>query len=294
VEVLVKSQHKKSQHDSSCCEKTRQTKPDHEKLRDEETQNEKLHDEELSGWLLVWGVKRSYRRFERESALLPAGTWQRWGIILFAGWLIAAGLTFGLAELLQRLDASGALRHEAAWLRGLVRASPMSFSSAIYLGVPTDTIFLVVMIVSATLLTLWRGFPVYALTIFASLVLPDLAVAAGWLSWNRPRPDVILGGIASPGLGSFPSGHVLQAIVIYGFLAYLWMEATKNRVEKVVAALLTLAVVALVSFARLELGVHWPSDVLVAFPIGAVLLVTLIIALRHTRAHVKRHNNPNA
>ncbi|HHS96730.1 MAG TPA: phosphatase PAP2 family protein [Chloroflexi bacterium] len=64
--------------------------------------------------------------------------------------------------------------------------------------------------------------------------------------------------------GGFPSGHTQSAVVVWGYLAsqfrrtWLW----------VVAALL----MALIPLSRIYLGVHFPTDVLGGYVIGAVLL----------------------
>ena len=78
----------------------------------------------------------------------------------------------------------------------------------------------------------------------------------------RPRPEA---GTASgiPGvIYSYPSGHVLEALTILGFVALrLWRSAVALAIRLGVAILVAIEVV-LVGIARLALGAHYPTDVL--------------------------------
>jgi len=109
-------------------------------------------------------------------------------------------------------------------------------------------------------------------------------VLLGWHTWDRPRPHLIAGGLASPGFHSFPSGHISQVVVSYGLFVYLWARATRSRSERAVAVLLLLALVAVVGLARLRLGAHWPSDIVAGALIGAAWLASVIAALRAAEA----------
>jgi len=77
----------------------------------------------------------------------------------------------------------------------------------------------------------------------------------------RPRPP----GYNSSVLGvvySFPSGHVLEAITIYGMIAVLvWRSSLAKAVRVIIPVIFTLIIV-LVAIARIATGDHYPSDVL--------------------------------
>ena len=78
----------------------------------------------------------------------------------------------------------------------------------------------------------------------------------------RPRPDT---GTAAgiPGVVySYPSGHVLEALTILGFVALrIWRTATSMALRTVVAIAATIDVV-LVGIARMALNAHYPTDIL--------------------------------
>jgi len=78
----------------------------------------------------------------------------------------------------------------------------------------------------------------------------------------RLRPEA---GTAAgiPGvIYSYPSGHVLEALTILGFIAVrLWRSAV-SLVLRVGVAMATVVEVVLVGIARMALGAHYPTDVL--------------------------------
>ena len=86
---------------------------------------------------------------------------------------------------------------------------------------------------------------------------------------GRPRPET---GTAAgiPGVVySYPSGHVLEALTILGFVALrLWRSARSLALRLAVAVAVVVEVV-LVGVARLALSAHYPTDVL-AGVLGAI------------------------
>ena len=86
--------------------------------------------------------------------------------------------------------------------------------------------------------------------------------------FSRPRPDLVPHGVDVV-TASFPSGHSMMAAVTYLTLAVMLARTERHmRVRAfyiAVAALLTV----LVGVSRVYLGVHWPSDVLAGWTLGA-------------------------
>jgi undecaprenyl-diphosphatase len=152
----------------------------------------------------------------------------------------------------------------------------------------------------------WFGFPPQ------SRVLPPTYVAILWIArlrleaafqlaaWGtaflstivkafmqRPRPVAgrDLRVVAAPlGGTSFPSGHVLTYVGVYG-----WMAIMANQMVRpiwlrrlVVAALATL--IAAVGPSRIHQGHHWPTDVAASYLLGSSYLAALLIAYRRLRS----------
>jgi undecaprenyl-diphosphatase len=77
---------------------------------------------------------------------------------------------------------------------------------------------------------------------------------------------------------SFPSGHAMDSMIAYGFLAH-WAISRWPRWRRpiIVAAII---IVGTVGFARLYLGVHYLSDVVAGFCAGGVWLFVCVTGFR--------------
>ncbi len=95
---------------------------------------------------------------------------------------------------------------------------------------------------------------------------------------QRPRPFLIDDLIYEKSF-SFPSGHAFIAIAFYGLLTYFLVSAAKNRLLKklMIAACAFLSLT--IGISRIYLGVHWPTDVLAGFALGAIWLALTIKGL---------------
>ena len=92
---------------------------------------------------------------------------------------------------------------------------------------------------------------------------------------DRVRPTSQLVKIVSPAGGySFPSGHAMVSMAVYGCIAYLlWthVQTARRWLIPIVAAVLIL----LIGLSRIYLGVHWFSDVFGGWIAGLVVLLVL-------------------
>lgn len=93
----------------------------------------------------------------------------------------------------------------------------------------------------------------------------------------RPRPNPQL--IQQHGVflhhDSFPSGHVLFYMGLFGFLLYLTRTLIPNGSARNLLTILWLNLLILIGVSRLYLGAHWFTDVLGAYLIGSLWLLTL-------------------
>lgn len=88
------------------------------------------------------------------------------------------------------------------------------------------------------------------------------------LIFARPRPDVVPHN-AEVFSASFPSGHAMVSAVVYLTLAAVLARTTDNPRIKLYVMSLAVLTTAAVGFSRVYLGVHWPSDVLGGWALGA-------------------------
>lgn len=104
--------------------------------------------------------------------------------------------------------------------------------------------------------------------------------------FDRPRPDLIShqAEIVST---SFPSGHSMMAAIVYLTLGLLLACALPGRPVKIYIVCLSVLLTLAVGVSRLYLGVHWPTDVLAGWALGAAwALLFWLIALRTDRAEI--------
>ena len=88
---------------------------------------------------------------------------------------------------------------------------------------------------------------------------------------DRPRPDVPWRVIPLPSSASFPSGHALGSMAVYGVLALTVGQWPRSRRLRTAAAALGLGLPLLIGFSRVYLGVHYLSDVLAGWAAGLAL-----------------------
>lgn len=93
---------------------------------------------------------------------------------------------------------------------------------------------------------------------------------------GRPRPS----GARSALLGySFPSAHALAGLVFYGLIAYLFFKKYKNFWMRLGIVLVSAAIIILIGYSRIYLGVHWPADILGGWLLGLAMLLFSISLL---------------
>ena len=99
---------------------------------------------------------------------------------------------------------------------------------------------------------------------------------------HRQRPH-LWAGLWSLTDYSFPSGHSMAAMAIYGLLAYLLSLYYPREawLIKLGAAGLILAIGA----SRMLMGVHWPTDVLGGYAAGACVLCAGVLVRGAYRSH---------
>lgn len=108
------------------------------------------------------------------------------------------------------------------------------------------------------------------------------------VGFSRPRPDLVAHVVDVTSM-SFPSGHAMLSAVTYltlGALLARSQERARDRGYILVAAII---VTLLIGASRVYLGVHWPTDVLAGWCLGAAWallcwIVATLIMRREERA----------
>ena len=132
---------------------------------------------------------------------------------------------------------------------------------------------LVVAVAGLLLLLVWHQCRALAWTLLAATAARPLLEWALKELAGRERPDI---DRLVPGNGpSFPSGHVMAAVAIWGLLPPVVALLTGRRSAWWWSVAISAAVITAVAFSRVYLGVHWLSDVVGALLLGALYLLAV-------------------
>jgi undecaprenyl-diphosphatase len=93
---------------------------------------------------------------------------------------------------------------------------------------------------------------------------------------GRPRPKFDQPITTAFG-NSFPSGHSMSSLICYGALLLVFMPLIPSGARRIALALTSFWVLA-IGVSRLALGVHYISDVLGGYVLGAAWLIGLVAA----------------
>ena len=144
----------------------------------------------------------------------------------------------------------------------------------------------VIPIAALTLVILWSRRWRQEAKLFAIACIGGAILNTGLkLVFTRTRPDLWKRLIVEISY-SFPSGHALGSVVLYGIISYFLAQAY----PKYTALFYSLAIVLVfaISLSRLYLGVHWPTDILAGWCIGGLWLMVCITMLKLQRLNQDR------
>lgn len=92
---------------------------------------------------------------------------------------------------------------------------------------------------------------------------------------RRIRPPQAAALIPVPQAFSFPSGHSITAMLLYGAIGFLVWRASRRTWLRILGVAVCVLLIVFVGFTRVYLGVHWPSDVLGAWLLGGAWLAAI-------------------
>jgi undecaprenyl-diphosphatase len=193
------------------------------------------------------------------------------------------------AGLLDRIDLRLAVAMTAAW-----RPAVQPFAQAVAVLGGVEVTALATIGLAAYL---WRhGFRPEA---GALLVVPLAALMETITKWLLPHPPPLgfahpdgpslvtmwHGGTLTFG-GSYPSGHMMRTVLIYGLGAFVVRRLAAPGWTRTLAAPMAAVVIGLMALDRVYLGVHWQSDVVGGLLLGGAALAGAIAWLDRPRAAV--------
>lgn len=120
----------------------------------------------------------------------------------------------------------------------------------------------------------WRRLPRLALFVVVTLVGSSILNALVKLAVDRSRP-VLPDPVAHANGMSFPSGHAQSATVAAAVLLLVFLPVLRGA-WRPIALVVAVAYVAAIGFARVALGVHYVSDVLAGYVLGAAWVAAMV------------------
>lgn len=127
----------------------------------------------------------------------------------------------------------------------------------------------------------WRIAAIFALTCVGGAVLSTVFK----LLFGKARP-ALWSQLITETSYSFPSGHALGSMVLYGFSAYLLVQ--RFHAQKWLIYGVATLLIGSIGFSRIYLGVHWPTDVVAGYSIGFLWLSMCIGLFRLETRSSKR------
>lgn len=97
---------------------------------------------------------------------------------------------------------------------------------------------------------------------------------------GRERPD--LDRMVAGNGPSFPSGHVMASVALWGLLPMVVALFTRRRALWWVSFVVSVGMILAISASRVYLGVHWASDVFAGLLLGVFLLLGVEWVLHRT------------
>jgi undecaprenyl-diphosphatase len=127
------------------------------------------------------------------------------------------------------------------------------------------------------------------IAVFGGIALSDLLK----FSFARPRPDIVAPA-ARVFTTSFPSGHATLSAITYLTIAALLARGQSSPIVGVYFVVVAAVLTFLIGVSRIYLGVHYPTDVLAGWCIGAAWALgcwALMTWLQHG-GWLVRYGNP--
>lgn len=235
---------------------------------------------------IVWDVIFGSLRFIARRA---GNAYAVFGIFLLSGSAIAVVFTWAFSELAKQVRKGSTQPFDDAIMHW-VGAHQTPRLEAVMLEVTAlGTGTVVGMIVLITGMFLWLNHHRHSalLLIVATLgglVLDNLLK----IGFNRPRPQIFEWGTHAAS-SSFPSGHAMSSVIVYGTVAYLAARLQRNVHARILTFVLAAMIIAMISISRVYLGVHYPSDILAGVLIGIAWAGFCMAVLEAAQLYAKRN-----
>lgn len=226
-----------------------------------------------TGWIVLAGTTVVARRRAVPRRLVPPG------VLVASG---VATLLFGVAAALADhvADAGkGPTGYDSAvWTFVVEHRTIAGTVLASALRVGGGIVALGALACAVGLLLVLRGRRLDALLVAATPLVSTVLGDTLKLGYGRPRPPAAEQLIPEAGF-SLPSGHTVDATVVLGVIALVLVARTASRRRRVATVAAATVTIAAAGAGRVYLGVHWATDVVTGWLLGAAWVALCAVVL---------------
>jgi len=211
------------------------------------------------------------------------------GIFLVSGAVIAIVFTWAFSEIAERVRAGSTQGFDDTVMRWMGAHQVKGVQTAMLEITSLGTGTVVGMIVLVAGMFLWLNQHKHSAILLMAATLGGLVLDNLLkIGFNRPRPQIFKWGTYAVS-SSFPSGHAMSSVIVYGTVAYLAARLQRNVASRILTMGFAGFMILAICSSRLYLGVHYPSDVLAGVVIGLAWAAFCMAVLEAAQLYAKRN-----
>jgi undecaprenyl-diphosphatase len=233
-------------------------------------------------WDLIFSIQRLIARHVGNARAV-------FGIFLLSGAVIAVAFTWGFAEWAAHVRGGGTQAFDDAvmhWVAG--NQNPLVKTAMLEITTLGTGLVVAMMVIVAGMFLWLNAHKHSALLLIVSTVGGIVLNNLLKIGFSRPRPQIFEWGTHASS-SSFPSGHAMSSIVVYGTVAYLVARLQKRPAARVATLVVAGILVLAICISRIYLGVHYPSDILAGLMIGLGWAGFCMAVLEAAQIYAKRN-----
>ena len=233
---------------------------------------------------LAWDVVFGFLRLIRKHV---ANAYVVFGIFLLSGAAIAVAGTWAFAKIAGHVRSGATQTFDDAVMHWIGDHQNPTVQQIMLELTALGTGTVVAMIVFISGMFLWLNKHKHSAILlmvatFGGLVLNNLLK----LGFDRPRPQIFPWATYAVS-SSFPSGHAMSSVIVYGTVAYLAARLQARAASRVLTLTFAALIILSICVSRLYLGVHFPSDIAAGLVIGLAWAGFCMAALEAAQLYAK-------
>ncbi len=185
--------------------------------------------------------------------------------------IILFSILFILLAILVKLDLLSTIDTFVYELFNITDVNTKVFKIFTFFG---STLFIILLCVFFFILFIILKKKNYSYIIASTLVISTILNNVIKIIIRRERPLVLR--LVEESSFSFPSGHMMASVSLYGILLYLVLKSNIKKSLKIFLSIFLGVLPVLVGMSRIYLGAHFFSDIIGALLVSLILLLIVI------------------